>query len=76
MLGAVGFGRAVHGSGEAAIFLDNVSCRGNESRLLDCAANAHEVHNCRHSEDASVVCFPTGNYNVVDKLDTLAASYL
>lgn len=42
------------GSGE--IWLDNVQCTGNESKLIDCPASAIDTHNCSHSSDAGVRC--------------------
>lgn len=42
------------GSGE--ILLDNVECSGDETRLLDCAANEVGEENCSHFEDAGVIC--------------------
>ena len=42
------------GMGSGHIFLDDVACFGSESNLLKCCYNNH--HNCRHSEDAGVIC--------------------
>ncbi len=42
--------------GTGQIWLDNVNCRGTESRLIDCPANALGAHNCIHVEDAGVNC--------------------
>ena len=36
--------------------MDNVQCRGTETRLIDCPANPLGSHNCVHSEDAGVRC--------------------
>ena len=47
------------GSQQQAILLDNVRCRGDEQRLVDCPA-VYE-HNCNvdHTEDAGVRCEPS-----------------
>ncbi len=42
--------------GTGQIWLDNVNCRGTETRLIDCPANALGSHNCVHAEDAGVNC--------------------
>ena len=38
------------------IWLDNVECRANETRLIDCPANSPGIHNCDHSNDAGISC--------------------
>ena len=55
---ALGFTNAVFGraSYSQPIHLDEVTCFGNETNLLDCDRNDIGVHNCRHSDDASVDC--------------------
>ena len=55
---AVGFTNAVFGQASYSqpIHLDDVVCLGNETSLLDCPQSAIGVHDCRHSEDASVDC--------------------
>ena len=39
------------------IWLDDVECDGNETTILNCAANDPlGSHNCRHSQDAGASC--------------------
>ena len=58
--GAIARSEAYYGQGSGAILLDNVRCTGNETRLIDCPNNGIGIHNCRHSEDASVTCQSQG----------------
>lgn len=39
------------------IWLDNLRCRGNELRLVDCSHNAFgTTTSCSHAEDIGVAC--------------------
>ena len=42
--------------GDGGIYLDHVSCSGNEQALIDCSHRGIGVHSCTHSEDAGVMC--------------------
>ena len=48
--------------GVGPIFLDDVNCRGNETNLDDCTHNGVGNHNCRHDEDAGVICSQQGSH--------------
>ncbi|NXS01943.1 NETR protein, partial [Oxylabes madagascariensis] len=47
---------AYFGEGKGPIHVDNVKCTGNERSLADCIKQDIGTHNCRHSEDAGVIC--------------------
>ena len=55
---ALTLGAVPDGTGQ--IWMDNVNCRGTETRLIDCPANPLGNHNCVHAEDAGVSCRTTG----------------
>ena len=56
ILGAIALPSATYGRGNDPIFLDNVACSGEESRLLDCGNNGIAYENCDHDQDAGVKC--------------------
>ena len=47
---------AYFGEGSGLILLDNVNCGGRESSIFDCNHNITGVYDCRHYEDAGVIC--------------------
>ncbi|XP_006629273.1 neurotrypsin isoform X2 [Lepisosteus oculatus] len=47
---------AYFGEGKGPIHIDNVKCSGTERSLSDCIKQPIGTHNCRHSEDAGVIC--------------------
>ena len=57
------------GSLNQRIWLDDVQCRGFETRLIDCPANVLGFHNCRHAEDAGVRCQVRNNISLCSQGD-------
>ena len=57
---------AFHGSGSGDILISNVDCTGTEDSLLDCTVSYSSSFICFHSEDAGVICPPTGPQNCTD----------
>lgn len=47
---------AYFGQGRDPIWLDDVNCSGSESSLTQCSHRPIGGHDCRHQEDAGVVC--------------------
>ncbi|XP_039456351.1 deleted in malignant brain tumors 1 protein-like, partial [Oreochromis aureus] len=44
------------GAGTGQIWLDNVTCSGNESSLTECQHNGFGSNRCEHSQNAAVIC--------------------
>ena len=43
-------------TGEGPIWLDDVFCVGNETRIEQCEHRVWGTHDCSHDEDAAVMC--------------------
>lgn len=43
-------------NGVGQIWLDDVDCRGIETRLISCPSSNLGTHNCVHAEDVGVRC--------------------
>jgi hypothetical protein len=44
------------GPGEGQIWLDQLHCVGNETGVAECLHSYRGEHNCKHNEDAAVIC--------------------
>ncbi|NWI14412.1 DMBT1 protein, partial [Crypturellus soui] len=47
---------ALFGEGTGPVLLDELACTGDEESLTQCPHQGLGVHNCRHKEDAGIVC--------------------
>ncbi|XP_038270392.1 antigen WC1.1-like [Dermochelys coriacea] len=72
----LGCGRAInatvsahYGEGSGQIWLDDVNCSGNESNLWNCPSRGWGQHNCRHKEDAGVLCSEFTDLRLVSNSD-------
>ena len=50
--------QAHFGPGTGPIWLDDLNCRGTETRLVDCGHRPFGSHNCNHNEDVGTRCIP------------------
>lgn len=51
---------AVYGEGTGRIWLDGVNCEGSEIHIDDCDHKLWGLHECYHSADVAINCFPNG----------------
>ncbi len=56
-VGVTAISDAFFGAGDGPVWLSELTCRGNESNLLECPyPGSVGASNCAHALDASVVC--------------------
>lgn len=51
-LGAIAISENMFGQGTGPIHLDDLTCNGQEKRLVECS----RYSTCQHDEDAGVIC--------------------
>lgn len=69
MIGAMRAGATVkayaeYGNGVGSIWLDDVSCVGNETSVVNCTHSEWGTHDCTHAEDVGVVCVPSSGTTI------------
>ncbi|XP_062601527.1 deleted in malignant brain tumors 1 protein-like isoform X2 [Saccostrea cucullata] len=57
---------AFYGEGQGQIWIDEVSCVGDETDIFECKSETLGEHDCSHSEDAGVLCSPDENIRMVN----------
>ncbi|XP_044535208.1 scavenger receptor cysteine-rich type 1 protein M130 [Gracilinanus agilis] len=65
---------AYFGAGTGPIWLDDMNCSGNESEVWQCPSSAWGQHECRHKEDAGVLCSEVVSLRLLGESNTQACA--
>ncbi|CAL8326243.1 unnamed protein product [Arctogadus glacialis] len=57
---------AYFGQGTGPIWLDDVNCGGNETSITDCEHQGFGSQNCKHVQDAGIICDAVPPVRLVD----------
>uniref|UniRef100_A0A4X2M663 SRCR domain-containing protein n=1 Tax=Vombatus ursinus TaxID=29139 RepID=A0A4X2M663_VOMUR len=62
------------GAGTGPIWLDDMNCSGNESSVWQCPSRNWGQHECRHKEDAGVLCSEVMSLRLLSETNTQACA--
>ena len=57
--GAIAYANSRFGPSDKGIYLDYVSCSGQENAIMNCSHSEIGVHNCDHNSEVGVRCLGT-----------------
>lgn len=49
------------------IWMDDINCTGQETAISQCVHRGWRVTDCKHNQDASVICIPKGEMIIKKK---------
>ena len=67
---------AEYGEGRGPIWMDNILCTEQDVVLEECDFAGWGIHNCGHSEDASVRCEGVASFNSACHIPYILLSYV
>ncbi|RXG56218.1 Neurotrypsin [Armadillidium vulgare] len=65
--GGIAHKKGFFGKGNGPIWLDNVDCLGNETKLSQCRHSPPGTSACLHSEDVGITCFTSNLMKTFDR---------
>ena len=64
-----GLRSAAFGEGSGMIWMDDINCTGQETAISQCVHKGWRVTDCKHSQDAGVICIPKGEMILKDIME-------